>query len=558
MKIGRTPLAVSRWERGVTIPRPNIQRAPWNLLRDEEDGGALRPADGDLAKLLCALSSATGQGFGGDRDQGLKSAYLGLQIADALTLSSKERETIFYGVLIQDVACPASAAGIAAFFPDEELVSLSQVILANPSSFKEMIGWLSKYVPLDSRFPSRIAELLAFMIDCGLIAKETMRSHGEVAELFARQLGFSELVQQTLRLQWERWDGKSMASSLKGPSVPITARILHLAQVIELTYRFGGSSATRAIFQERRGTRFDPEVVDTFLALTQQGDFWETFDQVTQETIMAMRPPTQADRAWEYQIEHVCETLADFVDIKTCETRNHSRTVAEVAVGIGKCLGLEKSELTRLRCAALVHDVGKAAIPIGILTKGKDRSSSEWETYRLHPYHTQHILERVDSLHGLAQAAAAHHEWVNGQGYHRKLREDQIPFHGRILAVANTYVRLVQQQVNQEDPTAALRQMRSLVGAQFDASCYNALVTDVTSGASFKSMPSAPRRVDVLTKRESEVLSLLAQGHNTPQIGRTLGISKKTVEHHLTHIYTKIGVTCRTAAVVYAVQRGLV
>jgi DNA-binding NarL/FixJ family response regulator len=54
------------------------------------------------------------------------------------------------------------------------------------------------------------------------------------------------------------------------------------------------------------------------------------------------------------------------------------------------------------------------------------------------------------------------------------------------------------------------------------------------------------------------VLRLLAQGHNTSQISRSLAISKKTVEHHLSHIYDKIGASCRTSAVVYAVQQGLV
>src|SRR6266700_2884747 len=61
-----------------------------------------------------------------------------------------------------------------------------------------------------------------------------------------------------------------------------------------------------------------------------------------------------------------------------------------------------------------------------------------------------------------------------------------------------------------------------------------------------------------LIEREAEVLCLLAQGRNTPQIAQRLDISKKTVEHHLAHIYDKLGVTCRTAAVVYAVQQGLV
>jgi HD-GYP domain-containing protein (c-di-GMP phosphodiesterase class II) len=514
--------------------------------------------DGNLAALLYALSIATGLGFGGHSEHGLKCAYLGLQIADALALGESEREAIFYGALLKDIACTACAAGIAAFFPDDEQVSLSQVILIDPSSARDMIGWLSRYVPLDARFPTRITKLLSFMVHCGPIVKETMRSHCEVAELFARQLGFPDYVQQTLRFQWERWDGKGMAYGLKGPHIPLTARILHMIQVIELTYHFGDASSTTVLLREKRGTRFDPEVIDVFLKIAQQSDFWQTFDQATSETIMAMRPSTQADQIWENQVVRICEALADFVDLKTRETWHHSRIVADVATGIGTCLGLGKGVLIKLQCAALVHDVGKVAIPVNILTKEERRSSSEWEIYRLHPYYTQRILEQVTFLQDLATVAAAHHEWVNGQGYHRQLCGEQIPFHGRILAVANTYARLIEQQGMQKEPQAALRQMRPLVGVQFDKSCYDALVQSVGVKEGAKYLSPAPQKVGPLTERECEVLRLLAQGQNTPQIGHTLGISRKTDEHHLEHIYNKIGVTCRTAAVVYAVQQGLV
>src|SRR5215471_8378162 len=228
--------------------------------------------EGDLAALLCTLSFATGIGFGGHMEHGLGSAYLGLQVADALTLAHEDREAIFYGALLKDVACTACSEGIAAFFPDDEQVFLSDVILMDPSQFRDMVGWLSRYLRLDARFLGRITKLLSFLVQCRPIVKETMRSHCEVAELFARQLGFPDHVQQTLRFQWERWDGKGMAYGLRGPAIPRTARILHLVQVLELMYRFGGSEAPRVLAQEKRGTRFDPEIVDAFLALSQQED----------------------------------------------------------------------------------------------------------------------------------------------------------------------------------------------------------------------------------------------------------------------------------------------
>lgn len=515
--------------------------------------------DGNLATLLKALSFATGIGFGGHIEHGMNSAYLGLQIADALVLTSEEREAVFYGCLLKDVACTVCAAGVAAFFPDDEQLSLSQIILVDPASFSDMIGWLSKYVPLDAQFPVRITKLLSFLVQCKPIIKEAMRSHCEVAELFARQLGFSIAVQQTLRLQLERWDGRSMAYGLKGSAVPIAARILHIAQVIELIYHFGGSTATNVIIQEKRGTRFDPEVVDAFLSLTNQEGFWETFDQQTSESIMSIRPFTQTDSLWIAQIERVCEALADFVDLKSSESWHHSRIVATLAVKIGNQLGLKQHELVKLRCSALVHDIGIVAIPTGIVTKDeKHRSSSDWEMYRLHPYHTQRILEQVVSLKDLAQTAASHHEWVNGQGYHRQLHGKQIPLHGRILAVANTYAECIRKQGKLENPAAALSEMRPLLEAQLDSSCYEALVMSLMHDNSLPNKRSVPAKAGNLTERESEVLSLLARGQNTPQIGSTLNISRKTVEHHLEHIYSKIGVTCRTSAVVFAVQQNLV
>src|SRR5258708_39644421 len=225
------------------------------------------------------------------------------------------------------------------------------------------------------------------------------------------------------------------------------------------------------------------------------------------------------------QIEVVCEALADFVDIKTYDAWSNSRVGAEVAVGVGSSLGLGGAEQTGLRCAALVHDIGNVAIPLRILEKGDRRTGSEWEYYRLHSYYTQRVLERVEPLQELAPAAAAAHEWINGQGYHRQLIGEQIPLNGRILAVADTYAQLTQQQGGQVEPADALRKIRPSVGTQFDGSCYNALATSLTSAHLVKRTAPEHRQLGDLTEREAEVLRLLAQGQSNPQIAKALVIS---------------------------------
>jgi HD-GYP domain-containing protein (c-di-GMP phosphodiesterase class II) len=358
-------------------------------------------------------------------------------------------------------------------------------------------------------------------------------------------------------MQWERWDGKGLAYGLKGEDVPIASRILHPAQMLELTYGFSGPEAAIALARERSGTRFDPEVADAFLSLAVRGDLWREMEQDSaQAAILALRPATPADHIGEAQTEAVCEALADFVDIKTQQTLRHSQAVADVAVGVGRALGLSAAEQARLRRAALVHDIGKVAVPHGILAK-EGRSAAEWEQYRLHPYYTQRVLDRVAPLQELSEDAAAHHEWANGQGYHRQLRREQITLNGRILAVANAYAGGSRRQDGHEDPEEVLSRMRPAVGTQFDPSCYEGLVASLNGTVRVAKAPPRRRGTTELTEREVEVLGLLTQGLSNPQIARTLVVSRKTVEHHLEHIYGKLGVTCRTAAVAYAVQQRL-
>jgi hypothetical protein len=183
-------------------------------------------SDGNLAALLCALSFATGLGFGEHMEHGLKSAYIGLRVATALNLSNEVQEAVFYGALLKDVGCTACSAGISAFFFDDEQVPQLDALVIDPSRFNEIVGWFSKNVPVDSRLPSRIVKFLSFVVQCGPLIKELMRGHCEVAELFARRLGFSESVQHTVRFQWERWDGEGLAYGLKAIGLPLAARIL--------------------------------------------------------------------------------------------------------------------------------------------------------------------------------------------------------------------------------------------------------------------------------------------------------------------------------------------
>ena len=309
--------------------------------------------------------------------------------------------------------------------------------------------------------------------------------------------------------------------------------------------------------QERRGSDFDPELVSAFVEMSKATDLWKVVDQESsQRTVLSMRPPASFVSISDSRVEEVCEVIADFTDIKSRHTWDHSHSVASAAVGVGKHLGLGEDEVTRFRRAALVHDLGKVAVPSGILEKQDDLSESEWERFRLHPYYTDRVLARVEQLRPLASEASAHHEWVDGQGYHRQLSGEQIPLGGRVLAVADTYATLSKRRGDPADPEDVLQEMRPLVGTRLDPMSFEAFSASL-SGAPLP-RPSSRQRPGNLTEREVELLGELAKGLSNKQIGRSLFISDKTVEHHLENIYNKLGISTRTSAVVFAVQNGLV
>jgi len=127
---------------------------------------------------------------------------------------------------------------------------------------------------------------------------------------------------------------------------------------------------------------------------------------------------------------------------------------------------LPTDTLRTLARAGLLHDVGKIGIPDAILNKPGPLDADEWTTIKRHPEMGHDILARLPSLQREAQIVIAHHERVDGSGYPRALRGEQIPLEARILAVADTYDVLISDRPYREafDRERALRILREESG----------------------------------------------------------------------------------------------
>jgi HD-GYP domain-containing protein (c-di-GMP phosphodiesterase class II)/DNA-binding CsgD family transcriptional regulator len=507
-----------------------------------------------LADMLCALSFVADIGMGQRIEHGLRSAYIGLEICRNAGLSHENEEAVFYGALLKDAGCTACAGVFAVLFGGDDLGPREDCLLLRPDHVTDAISWFWKHSPQDASLPARMTKLFSFMTECRGVMTEGVTAHCEIGRMYCERLGLPDTVGEAVHYSWERWDGKNMGYHLKGDAIPLTARVLHAAQTVEAAYTFGTKTAAIAMTKERRGSAFDPEIADVVLRLSERPSFWSPLAmESTVKVLMAMRPVPAYDALDAAQVDGVCEVLADFADAKCRRTWHHSEKVAAVAREIALEMRLGQGEATGAWRAGLVHDIGKAAVPVGILEKGDFLSNAEMERFRAHPSYTETVLSRIEPLRSLAPIAGAHHEQLDGNGYPKGVLGSELGLHARILATAD---RCVLAHAGDGIDDRSMADLLPLAGSILDVDCVAALRRAIGSGrVSEVRQATNPGK---LTDREVEVLRLVAEGLTARDIAEQLVISRKTAEHHMENIYNKLGVTSKTAAAVYAVTNGLI
>jgi len=162
--------------------------------------------------------------------------------------------------------------------------------------------------------------------------------------------------------------------------------------------------------------------------------------------------------------------LAQMVEMHEPYARGHSERVALLSNEIALRLGCSDQLTWDIRLAAMVHDIGKIAIPDHILFKPDHLTSAEYSEIKRHPTVTADIIRHVDYFQGIIPLVESHHEWYNGKGYPRKLIGKNIPLGARILAVADAYdamtcPRPYRSRLSNEDAVQALKKG---AGTQWD------------------------------------------------------------------------------------------
>ena len=162
--------------------------------------------------------------------------------------------------------------------------------------------------------------------------------------------------------------------------------------------------------------------------------------------------------------------LAATVDAKALYAEGHSKRVAIVAETLGKGMGLDEEQLSQLRVAALLHDIGKIGVPDLIMSKPYGLSKDERRVIEKHPSEGAKILSHVRELSAVVPIVLHHHEWYNGAGYPNRLKSEDIPFLSRILTIADSYDTMTTPLPHKKAMTheEAMDELRRYSGMQFD------------------------------------------------------------------------------------------
>jgi HD-GYP domain-containing protein (c-di-GMP phosphodiesterase class II) len=499
-----------------------------------------------LAELLAALSLAMDIGLGQPMEHVLRTCLIAMRLGLASGASDAELRTIYYGALLRFVGCTADAHETAAMAGGDDLAfarSVAPTVMGDPSD-------LTTHVMRYGEGQARVFSTPQSILD---VASEVIRTHCEVASMIARRLGLGETVEQVLWHGFARWDGRGFPSGAAGDAVPLASRIAVLARDAELLTRTLGAEAALGEIRNRRGRAYDPRLVD--LLIQHRGWCVAPSDASAWDDFLATEPDSPL-MVGEDMVDRVLEVFADFVDSKVPALLGHSRTVAAVAQRAARELGCTDDEIVPLRRAALVHDIGRVGVPNGIWERSGPLAPWEWERVRLHPYFSERVLARCGPLASLAPLAGSHHERLDGSGYYRGSAATTLSRAARLLAAADVFAALSHVRPHRPAQSAAVTvsTMRDEVRAgRLDGDAVDAILA--VAGVSRRA--NREPALGTLTERELDVLRLICHGHANRVVAEQLGISPKTVDHHVQHIYRKTGVSTRASLAVLALERGL-
>ena len=388
-----------------------------------------------VAELIGALSLATDLGLGQPQEHVLRQTMIARRLAAAAGCSEDDQDTVFYVSLLAWVGCISDSHELSKWFGDD--IALRSDSYDVDKAGLPLVRFMVGHIGTDAPALRRLTILGRFLASGRSQAARSFVAHCQTTADIADRLGLSESVRVALGHSFERWDGMGAPDGLRGDQIDLAMRIVQIADDAEVHQRLHGTRQATEMVRSRRGTEFDPALVDVLTDHTAEIfdglDDVDAWDRVLDSTHLG------AEVVDDDALTAALEAFADYADLKSAWFLGHSRGVAALASGAAENVGLPADEVRLIERAALVHDLGVIGVSSGIWDKDGVLSPTELERVRTHPYLTERVLRRQPKLAEIGALAVLHHERLDGSGYPSGLRSGSIPFSARIVAAADVY-----------------------------------------------------------------------------------------------------------------------
>jgi HD-GYP domain-containing protein (c-di-GMP phosphodiesterase class II) len=445
--------------------------------------GTISPEDasrGDvrLSDILAALSHALDLTEGQPAGHCVRATFIGMHVGRAMGLPTRELWELYYTIMLKDLGCSSNAARICALYLTDDL-GFKHDFKAVSDSLPKVLGFVFSHTGLKSGLAERFKAVLNILQNGGTIVDDLIQTRCQRGAEIAARLRFPPAVCGAIHALDEHWNGNGRPDHLAGPAIPLYARIALLAQVADVFHTASGPEAALAEVRSRAGTWFDPHAVVCFERVAAEPGFWEVLqsEETVTNAVSALEPAQSFIVIDEDYLDDIARAFAQVIDAKSPFTSGHSERVAVYADMVAAELGLDPARRRWLRRAALLHDIGKLGVSNTILDKPGKLDEAEWRDMRGHALLSETILARVPAFRDMAWIGGGHHERLDGRGYPRGLKAEEIALETRIVSVADVFDALTADRPYRAAMPLekALGIMRADQGTAFDPSCFAAL-----------------------------------------------------------------------------------
>jgi HD-GYP domain-containing protein (c-di-GMP phosphodiesterase class II) len=439
-----------------------------------------------VSDVLAALSFALDLSDGQPAGHALRTTLIGMELADRLGLGVHDRRDLYYSLMLKDVGCSSTSGRVFELFGGDARIGQHRLLQIDWGNYFKAVRFQLAYSSPELSWFERVARVVSLKGRGTRLATELVETRSRRGAEIVRELGFNVSVAEAVGCVDEHWDGSGHPKGMRESGIPLHARVIAVAQVLEVFATVHGPRPAVERVRHLKGRKFDPTIAEAARGIEPLLARWSALDADTLRFEARECEPGEASLlAGPGTLDCIARGFADVVDAKSPYTAQHSSRVSDMALRIGACLGFSEQQLAELRRAALLHDIGKLSVSNAILDKPGPLTAEEWEAVRLHPYYTQRILEHIRGFERLAMVAASHHERLDGRGYFHGLRGDQIPLASQVLATADVHDALTAERPYRPalPEEVALRLMEQDRGNGLRDDCLDALYEVLVTGA---------------------------------------------------------------------------